>query len=269
MAGALAESAPDHLVVRCRCPMPRPLPDPPRPPRAVDHVRTPPMPSILFGSISTLCDTSELQRAAFNAAFARHGLDWSWERDEYAELLQGNGGADRVADYASARGEEVDAAAVHGTKSQIFRDRLLADGATPRPGVVETIEAARSRGLKVALVTTTATANVDAVLAALSPQVGRDSFDLVVDTTDVDEAKPAPAAYRFAVETLGGEPGGCVAIEDNVGGVEAALAAGIPCVAFPNANTRSHDFGRATARTDALDLDQLTQVADRREETAR
>lgn len=33
------------------------------------------MPAILLRSISTLADTSELQRQAFNQAFAQHGLD--------------------------------------------------------------------------------------------------------------------------------------------------------------------------------------------------
>jgi hypothetical protein len=38
--------------------------------------------TILFGSISTVADTSELQREAFNAAFAEHGLDWRWDPDD-------------------------------------------------------------------------------------------------------------------------------------------------------------------------------------------
>ena len=38
------------------------------------------MSAILFGSISTLADTSELQRRAFNEAFEAHGLDWNWSR---------------------------------------------------------------------------------------------------------------------------------------------------------------------------------------------
>ena len=60
------------------------------------------MPALLFGSISTLADTSEEQRAAFNEAFARHGVDWRWERDEYRQLLTSNGGAARIAEFAQA-----------------------------------------------------------------------------------------------------------------------------------------------------------------------
>ena len=80
------------------------------------------MSAILFGSISTLADTSELQRRAFNEAFAAHNLDWQWSQDDYREMLGSNGGAQRIADYAASRGDDVDAAEVHATKSSIFQE---------------------------------------------------------------------------------------------------------------------------------------------------
>ncbi len=38
-------------------------------------------------------------------------------------------------------------------------------------------------------------------------------------------------------------------MEDNIGGVAAAQAAGVPCVAFPNENTAGHDFSEADCRS--------------------
>jgi hypothetical protein len=78
------------------------------------------MSAVLFGSISTLADTSELQRRAFNEAFVASGLDWNWSRDDYPAMLDSNGGAERIRDYAATREENVDAAAVHALKSEIF-----------------------------------------------------------------------------------------------------------------------------------------------------
>ncbi|GAA4544890.1 HAD-IA family hydrolase [Pseudonocardia xishanensis] len=213
------------------------------------------MPAVLFGSISTLADTSELQRDAFNRAFAQHGLDWSWSRDEYATLLESSGGRQRIADQAERAGVEVDADAVHRTKSELFQQTLATAALTPRPGVVETVEAARSAGVRVGLVTTTSPENVEALLTGL--KLDRENFDLVVDNTTVDEVKPDPAAYRHALSVLGEEPGACVAIEDNRGGVESATAAGLACIAFPNANTEGHDFPAATGRVDRLDAGDL------------
>ena len=74
------------------------------------------MTALLFGSISSVADSSELQREAFNEAFAEHGLDWNWDRDDYRSRLGKAGGEARVADEAKARGEDVDAAAVHATR---------------------------------------------------------------------------------------------------------------------------------------------------------
>lgn len=215
------------------------------------------MPAILFGSISTLADTSELQRRAFNRAFAEHGLDWEWDREQYRAMLDSSGGAARVEEYARSRGETVDAAAVHGTKSALFQRDLASAGVTPRPGVLETIRGAKDSGVRLGFVTTTSPANVAALFAALAPQVTADDFDVVVDADAVDAPKPDPAAYRFALERLGEDAASCVAVEDNAGGVRAAAAAGVACVAFPNENTAGHDLAGAQRSVDHLELDDL------------
>jgi HAD superfamily hydrolase (TIGR01509 family) len=221
------------------------------------------MPAVLFGSIGTLADTSELQRAAFNEAFAEHGLDWEWSREEYRELLTSSGGRQRIADYAGSRGEQVDAEAVHRTKSEIYQRKLEQTAVTARPGVAETIDQARQDGLKLALVTTTSRDNLRALGRALAPTIDFDRFDLLVDLEDVAQSKPAPDAYEFALERLGESPDGVVAIEDNVGGLQAARAAGLTCVAFPGENNAGHDFGEAARTVDHISLDGLRALVAR------
>lgn len=212
------------------------------------------MPALLFGSISTIADTSELQRQSFNEAFAEHGLDWNWEQDDYREQLASNGGRQRVADFAEARGEDVDADAVHQTKTQTFQRHVAGLDLSARQGVLETIRDAREAGYKVGLVTTTSAGNVDALLGAVS-ELGREDFDLIVDRTQVEAGKPDAAAYTRALEALEERVGDVVAIEDNVGGVQAARSAGIACVAFPNENTAGHDFD--VERVEALSFNAL------------
>ena len=55
------------------------------------------MQALIFGSIGTLEETSDLQRAAFNAAFRQHGLDWHRDRETYNGMLRASGGRDRIA----------------------------------------------------------------------------------------------------------------------------------------------------------------------------
>lgn len=211
------------------------------------------MASILFGSISTVADTSEVQRRAFNEAFAAHDLGWRWSREAYVSMLDSNGGRQRLDAYAVARGQQIDSTAIHETKSRIFQEMLAASAVSPRAGVMDTIREARQAGHKLGFVTTTSPGNVRAVLAAISPHLNADVFDLIVTADSVSLAKPDPAAYEFALKELGEDARNAVAIEDNAGGVAAASAAGVRCVAFPNANTVGSDFSQAVATVEMLD----------------
>ncbi len=64
----------------------------------------------------------------------------------------------------------------------------------------------------------------------------RRHFSDIVAADDVERSKPAPDSYLRAVELLSAElgrppsPSGFVAIEDSRWGIEAATAAGLPCV---------------------------------------
>jgi HAD superfamily hydrolase (TIGR01509 family) len=219
------------------------------------------MSAVLFGSISTLADTSELQRQAFNEAFTAFGLDWYWSRDEYISMLDSNGGAQRIHDYATSRGEDVDAAAMHALKSEIFQTLLSDSTISPRPGVTATVADAKKYHYKLGLVTTTSQGNINALLSALQPHISAEMFDLIVDRESVPAAKPDPAAYEFALERLSEDTDSAVAIEDNVGGVAAAAAAGIRCIAFPNENTSDGDFSAAAQIVESLDAGTVLGIA--------
>ncbi len=73
----------------------------------------------------------------------------------------------------------------------------------------------------------------------------RRHFSAIVAADDVEHAKPAPDGYARAVELLSAElgrppsPTGFVAIEDSRWGIEAAVAAGLPCVGV----TTTYDAG--------------------------
>jgi HAD superfamily hydrolase (TIGR01509 family) len=215
------------------------------------------MSTILFGSISTLADTSELQRRAFNDAFEAYGLDWEWSRDDYASMLGSNGGAQRIEDYAATRGDDVDAAAVHAKKSEIFQQLLGSSSISPRPGVVDTVAEAKRSGHELGFVTTTSQGNIDALMSALQPHISAEMFDLIVNRDSVSSPKPNPDVYEYALKTLGVDAASAVAIEDNVGGVSAATGAGIKCIAFPNENTSGGDFSAADETVETLDPSRL------------
>ncbi len=219
------------------------------------------MPAILFGSIGTVAETSELQRKAFNDAFEAHGLDWNWSQDEYKDLLRESGGESRIAAFAEAREESVDAAAIYATKSELFQKALAEAGPATRDGAARTVADAKRDGFKVALVTTTSKANVEALGDAVRTEIDLGEFDLVVDKSAVEAPKPDPAAYAYALERLGEQASDCVAIENNLDGVRAAKAAGIACVAYPGVDNAEHDFAAADEQVEELSFDRLRSLA--------
>jgi HAD superfamily hydrolase (TIGR01509 family) len=59
----------------------------------------------------------------------------------------------------------------------------------------------------------------------------RDRFRAVVSIEDCSRGKPDPEPYRRAAAALGLSPADCIAVEDAPGGIQAAKAAGMRCVA--------------------------------------
>ena len=78
--------------------------------------------AVLFGSIGTLAETSDLQRNAFNEAFKISGLDWFWDEDIYRKLLSKSGGTTRINDYAKDTSLEIDGKKIRNLKTKIFNE---------------------------------------------------------------------------------------------------------------------------------------------------
>lgn len=208
--------------------------------------------AILFGSIGTLVETSELQRRAFNQSFAEMGLDWQWSAEEYLQLLSKSGGRGRVEDFASQQGINIDATQVHLRKTEIFNRLMTQATLLLRPGVARVMAYALAKKLPLAFVTSTSEANIAAVFAALGDQVKTSDFNFIGNDLMVSNPKPSPEIYQRALTDLHLDAQDCVAIEDTAVSMNAALAAGIRCIAFPGAFAIANDFKGALLVTDQL-----------------
>lgn len=94
----------------------------------------------------------------------------------------------------------------------------------PVKGAVEFISAARGRGYKTALVTSSGAEKMRRAFA--STGYGK-LFDALVTAEDIERGKPDPMCYLAAAAKLGSEPRRCAVFEDSVAGLKAGGAAGM------------------------------------------
>jgi len=97
------------------------------------------------------------------------------------------------------------------------------------PHTLALLERARENQCAVALATTSRRRQACHVLNVLGHD---DTFDVVATSDDVAHTKPHPEIYRMCAVELGVAPERMLAIEDSPTGTEAALAAGMHCIAF-------------------------------------
>ena len=189
------------------------------------------MKALLFGSIGVIAETSELQRQAYNMAFAEHDLDWYWNVANYCRLLNEPGGVKRLTSYASGKVSPDLIHSIHQAKESFF-ETLLMQGIAPRAGVVACLEHCARQNIKVGFITTTSQRNIDNLAKALSGHIDFGCFDLITTKQDVIEEKPNGAVYQLAVTKLGVAPEDAVAIEDTEPNQEAALQEQILCYLY-------------------------------------
>lgn len=119
------------------------------------------------------------------------------------------------------------------------------------PGVADTIDELRSRGVRVALASSSP---MDSILAVLEACDLSDKFELIVSGKDFHESKPNPAIYLYAIEKLDLDASECCCIEDSVPGIAAGKAAGLTVFA-----KREDRFGFSQDRADAI-IDQIPDI---------
>jgi HAD superfamily hydrolase (TIGR01509 family) len=206
--------------------------------------------ALIFDVDGTLVDTEELHRKAFNQVFLSYKLDWDWTPELYADLLNYSGGVDRLFAYVQRSGMTASEKAylteivpmLHREKTQIYTELVHDTAIRARTGAARLIAEALGSGVKVALVATSAFADVRGLAqAALGEQIAS-ALDPIVCSDHVAHKKPAPDLYRLAVNQLRMTADACVAFEDSANGLAAAKQASLFTVVTPSRWTASQEF---------------------------
>jgi len=184
--------------------------------------------AIVFDFDGLLMDTESTSLLSWQYEWSQWGLTL-----EVATFFADHGGdvtEDRYATLAAAVGPRFDRTVSH-RRRVAYRDKLheqldLADG------LRGWLDEAAGLGLRLAVASSSPR-------QWLTTHLGRtgvlDAFEVLAAGDEVARHKPAPDVYQLALGRLSLSGAAAVAVEDTAHGVAAAHAAGMRCIAIPNA----------------------------------
>ena len=178
-----------------------------------------------------IVDTETPIFEAWLAAYRRRGQPLGLE--EWQHALGTHGGFDPLEHLDALLGGTLDREAVLAEVKEATAAGC--EGRPLLPGVLPLLRDARALGLGRAVASSSSCGWVDGWLRRHGI---RELLDVVVARDDVRKVKPDPELFLLAASRLGVDPASCVVFEDSPNGMRAALAAGMRCVAVPNALTR-------------------------------
>jgi HAD superfamily hydrolase (TIGR01509 family) len=196
-----------------------------------------PLSAILWDNDGVLVDTEVVYFEATRAVLAAAGYELSEGDFVEMSLRRGRSAFELVGDRFAP-------AAIEAMRLQRNRDyhEAVARGVRVNPGVRECLQALCAH-MRMGIVTGSRRDHFEAMhrTSGLMPY-----FEFTLTHDEYERSKPHPEPYLTAVERYDLDPGSCVVIEDSERGVRSAVAAGLRCIAVPNALTRDGDFSEAT-----------------------
>jgi putative hydrolase of the HAD superfamily len=164
---------------------------------------------------------------AWSELYETHGCSLPF--DKYAACIGTVGGFDLHGYLQQQSGRELDRRALEGACNTRWRELMTHQPLLP--GVTRVVTAAKARGLRLAVASSSTR---DWVARNLEKFELLNQFDAICTRDHVSRVKPDPALYLLALEKLGVAADEAIAFEDSPNGILAATRAGIFCIVVPN-----------------------------------
>ncbi len=219
-----------------------------------------PLQAVIFDFDGLILDTESALYASWQYLFQQHGHAFPLER--WAANVGGYqyDVFDPVQHLEFLTGKSVDREAVNTTRRAWYLDRV--HQMDVMPGVREAVNAARDRGLRLAIASSSSKNWVSGHLDRLCLA---EHFEVLCCGSEVDAVKPDPALYHLALERLSLTPREVFVLEDSPKGIAAARAASLYCIAVPNPVTRAAPLDGCQRRIESLAAMPFSQLIDETE----
>lgn len=109
------------------------------------------------------------------------------------------------------------------------------EGIKPFPYLRDLLSILKDRGRKVAIVSSTDRAHLEAALSRMGLSV---FIDTIISGSDVQNKKPSHEPYLKGLEALSVDKQDAVVIEDSPTGIQSAVNAGIDCIGFEGSEVK-------------------------------
>ena len=193
--------------------------------------------TILFDNDGVLVDTEHLFFRASAEVLAGEGVALTEAEFIEVSLRRGESNFDVLRGMGYSDGE---IAALRLERDDLY-SVMLREEELVIEGVLETVAAMRGR-VRMGIVTSCQGKHFDVIHEGSGLL---ELMDFVVVREEYPLPKPAPDAYRLAVERHGVDAAGCWVVEDSPRGLAAAKAAGLRCAVIPNRLTAGGVFDEA------------------------
>ncbi len=223
-----------------------------------------PLDALILDVDGTLVDTNPIHVAAFVDGFKQFG--YVVAPDRIAPEI-GKGGDHLIPDVLGYSAHEKDGDGLKTAIKKQFLDTIANNKVALLPGAVEIIDAAKKRGLKVAI----ATSGEKEFLEAIENCCGvtfSEMVDVVITSADAKESKPSPDIVSAASQKLGLTPAQCAMVGDTPHDARACRAAGVVCFGLETGGHEGADLREAGCRRVyadcaeiAANFDEFLQIA--------
>lgn len=184
--------------------------------------------AIILDMDGTLVNTERLWKQAEGKLLAAHGR--AYDTVIHAEFLGLS-----VEDFIPALQKAYDlthiSSEILGDQLELFVQDLLETKTQPQEGALELVQYISQKSIPCAIASNS---SHEIIRVTLKNQRWADGIQKRYSADDVARAKPSPDLYLHVAQELHVDPSNCIAVEDSLNGVRAAVAAGMTCLAVPD-----------------------------------